>query len=244
MPNPFIKANTLLNYQNNALGQRAFIAAASDATGANSITNNVGYWDNASAFQTIFTPSAGAGIVRGVNSRDWEFFTDSVTADLKSWNIANGSSKWGIIAPTSAPGIASASGSTQPWTASTEFSTFGCIVDFNGNTEQLVGVNALGTNTSATLGTTSTGQPTWNQTSGGTTTDGTITWTNKGPVGVWKATAPSRTISTLAPSTPQQSFGTPKPMHSSAQPIVSAPAALSSPLSPQHLAGPTQKPLG
>ena len=187
MPNPFIKANTLLNYQNNALGQRAFIAAASDATGANSITNNVGYWDNASAFQTIFTPSAGAGIVRGVNSRDWEFFTDSVTADLKSWNIANGSSKWGIIAPTSAPGIASASGSTQPWTASTEFSTFGCIVDFNGNTEQLVGVNALGTNPSATLGTTSTGQPTWNQTSGGTTTDGTITWTNKGPIGVWKA---------------------------------------------------------
>src|SRR6266566_5342673 len=66
----------------------------------------------------------------------------------------------------------------------------------------------------------------------------------KVPLVSGRPTAPSRTISTLAPSTPQQSFGTPKPMHSSAQPIVSAPAALSSPLSPQHLAGPTQKPLG
>src|SRR6266550_5538730 len=66
----------------------------------------------------------------------------------------------------------------------------------------------------------------------------------KVPLVFGKLTVPSRTTLTQVQSTLLQSFGMPKPMHSSAQPIVSAPAALSSPLSPQHLAGPTQKPLG
>jgi len=53
----------------------------------------------------------------------------------------------------------------------------GLIVDPNGNTQQMISVNAKGTN-STQLGTTSNGEPAWNQTPGGTTTDNTITWTN------------------------------------------------------------------
>ena len=187
MPNPFIKANNLFVYQNNTLQKRTLIATASDATGANSLTNNVLYWDGASAGQSIFTPSLNAQAVRAVNSRDYEFFADGVAADLKAWNIASGTSNWGIVAPTSTPIIAATSGTNAPWVASTVFSTMGILVDANGNVEQLISVNATGANLSTTIGTTGVGQPNWNQTPGGTTTDTPVTWTNKGPIGLWKA---------------------------------------------------------
>jgi hypothetical protein len=187
MPNPFIKATNLFSYQNTALQERALIATASNGTGVNSLNNNVGYWDASGNFVSIFTPSLNASAaVRATNSRDWEFFADGIASDLKAWNISKGTSNWGIAAPTSAPGVAATSGTNATWVANTVFSTMGILADQNGFIQQLVSVNAGPISSNTTTGTTGVGQPQWNQTSGGTTADAPITWTNRGPIGLWK----------------------------------------------------------
>lgn len=182
-----INAKHLYDYRNNILQERTLIATASDGTGVRSASNDVEYWDGAGVLQEIFTPSAGASAPRAVNSRDYEYFVDDIAADQTAWNIANGTSKWGIVAPTTAPSIAATSGTSASWSANTIFSTFGAIVDANNNVEQMVSINATGSNSSTSLGKTGFGQPAWNQTPAGTTADGGITWTNKGPVGLWSA---------------------------------------------------------
>jgi hypothetical protein len=60
----------------------------------------------------------------------------------------------------------------------------GLLTDSNGNIQQLISVNAAPVlNPNATqFGETGNGQPAWNQTPGGTTTDGAATWTNWGPI--------------------------------------------------------------
>jgi hypothetical protein len=95
---------------------------------------------------------------------------------------------WGIDAPTAQPSVTIVpSGSASPaWQASTIFSTMGLLVDANGNMQQLVSVNSSGTNTTQ-FGTSANGEPNWNQTPGGTTSDNTITWTNFGPIVLWTA---------------------------------------------------------
>lgn len=101
--------------------------------------------------------------------------------------------RWGIVGPSKAPNVVvTASGAAAvPWTASTVYTTMGLLVDSNGNVEQLVSVNADGSQSAtATLGTSGNGQPSWNQTPGGTTTESTgtpITWTNRGPIVAWTA---------------------------------------------------------
>ncbi len=64
------------------------------------------------------------------------------------------------------------------WTATTAQTVGALIVDSNGNVQQVT-----------TAGTTAASQPTWNTVIGGTTSDGTVTWTNRGPAYVWKASA-------------------------------------------------------
>lgn len=183
-----IKARHLYSYENHTLNERTIIATAGDGTGVNSLTNNVLYFGTGGSLNSIFTPSTNATSPRAVNSRDYEYFVDGVVGDQKAWNIVGGLSNWGIAAPTIAPSVAATSGTSATWSPNTEFTTMGILIDANGNTEQLVSVNATGTNASSTLGTSGVGQPAWNQTPGGTTTDGTITWTNHGPVGVWLPT--------------------------------------------------------
>lgn len=97
-----IFAQQLYAYQDNATGQRTVIATAADATGSQSFTNNIVYWDANGAMQSIFTPAVGGLDVRMVNSRDYTYFTDGVAADLKKWTISGSTSKWGIAAPVSA----------------------------------------------------------------------------------------------------------------------------------------------
>ncbi len=187
-----VKAQHLYDYRNNAQQDRTLIATAADGTGVLSATNDVIYWDVNGAGTTIFTPSAGATAPRAANSRDYEYFTDGIAADELAWTITSGTSKWGIAAPVTAAGVAATSGggsSSGVWSANTEFSTMGILVDTNNNIEQLVSINANNNNSSTTLGTTSAGEPAWNQTTNGTTADGTLTWTNRGPVGLWAASS-------------------------------------------------------
>ena len=136
-----------------------------------------------SAATLIFNKTAGSTQTLFQGVANTLYFGDGI--DLKKYdgtNIWN----WGTPAPTAAPSLtitSSGSAATQ-WVANTVFSTMGLLTDPNGNVEQLISVNALGNN-STQFGTTGNGQPTWNASLGGTTTDNTVTWTNRGPVGLW-----------------------------------------------------------
>lgn len=104
------------------------------------------------------------------------YFTNGV--DNKQWNYtSNAVSNWGIVAPTTAPLATQAPRpnpppSRQPDTAYETHNAYrnGMILnDTNGNAQVFAGTGVTGS-----------AQPTWNATSGGTTTDGTVTWTNAG----------------------------------------------------------------
>jgi hypothetical protein len=120
-------------------------------------------------------------------------FTFALThADIVSAaDTGTASGVWndGIVAPAAAPTlvITQTASSSTAWQASTIFMTMGLITDSNGNIQQLVSVNADGSNPNSQFGTSSNGQPAWNQTPGGTTSDNTITWTNFGPISLWIA---------------------------------------------------------
>ena len=57
------------------------------------------------------------------------------------------------------------------WAANTPVGLGYVLIDSNGNSQQVT-----------TAGTTGGSVPTWNATVGGITTDGTVTWTNRGPI--------------------------------------------------------------
>lgn len=148
---------------------------------------------------SVFTKAAGAGQASYLQLGSTLFIADGVDAIKiiggKVWN-------WGIIGPADAPTVVvTASGAAAvTWTASTVFTTMGLLVDSNGNVQQLVSVNADGSQSAtATIGTTGTGAPSWNQTPGGTTTESTgtpITWTNKGPIVAWTANTTYNDVTT------------------------------------------------
>jgi len=123
------------------------------------------------------------------NSNQFQFvLTHADVVSASDSGFANATWNWGIVAPTAVPtlNIVASGAAATTWQASTVFSTMGLLVDANGNVQQLISVNALTGNTTQ-FGTTGNGNPAWNQTPGGTTTDNTITWTNWGPVVVWSA---------------------------------------------------------
>lgn len=69
-------------------------------------------------------------------------------------------------------------GSVPNWLANTAYATGSLVTDTNNNAEQ------------ATTGGTSSATVTWNATTGGSTTDGTVIWTNRGPTGGLIAASP------------------------------------------------------
>lgn len=149
------------------------------------------YLQTATTQTKIFTKSAGAGQGQYQGVADTLYYGDGV--DLQKVILQNclpGSAfNWGIIAPTTAPvvTVTPTAAATVAWAASTWFSTMGIIIDANGNAQQLVSVNADPNNPNTTqFGTSGNGSPTWPAV-GGTVVDGTITWTNKGPVDTWFA---------------------------------------------------------
>lgn len=104
--------------------------------------------------------------------------------------FATATFNFGIAAPTVAPKltITQTGVSASSWQASTWYSTMGILIDTTNNIAmQLVSVNIDGSNPTSQYGLSGNGQPGWNQTPGGTTTDNSITWTNCGPIGSWKA---------------------------------------------------------
>jgi hypothetical protein len=130
------------------------------------------------AGQTLFQ-AVGGVLYAGDGVSTWKY--TPLNPDGKVWN-------WGITPPSVQPSVtitASSSAATQ-WQANTYWSTMGLLIDSNNNIQQLISVNAKGNNTTQ-FGVTGDGEPAWNQTPGGTTTDGTITWTNRGPIVLWTA---------------------------------------------------------
>ncbi len=102
------------------------------------------------------------------------------TSGLPTWkNYGSPLQNWGIVAPAAAPTGVNATLTSPPfpfWLANTYYApSFVQITDTNNNIQALT-----------TSGTTGGSQPTWNVTTGGTTTDGSAVWTNKGTAD-WQA---------------------------------------------------------
>lgn len=144
---------------------------------------------------SLFTKSAGAGqgYFQGVDIS--LYFGDGVDLikyipDGPNVNPLTGKSIWNLggAAPTAAPTltVVETGATAVSWAATTWFSTMGIVVDTNGQAQQLISVNADGTNPGSQIGLSGNGGPSFNQTPGGTTSDNTVTWTNLGPIGVWK----------------------------------------------------------
>lgn len=116
----------------------------------------------------------------GATEPVWETLPGTITFDGSQQWICKGSSvqNWGIDAPPSAPNVANAASGAAgggAWIASCFFWPGGVIIDSNNNIQQLT-----------TAGTTAGSVPTWNVTLGGTTTDGSVVWTNIGSA-AWAA---------------------------------------------------------
>lgn len=101
---------------------------------------------------------------------------------------------WAVLGPLAAPSVTinsvgSGASASIPWSALTVFTTMGLLKDTNGNMQQIIGVNADGTNaTSTVIGTSGKGEPVWSNTGGGTVTEVSgLQWTCYGPVGSWLA---------------------------------------------------------
>src|SRR5271155_628226 len=141
------------------------------------------------------TTGAGQGYFQGVDESlyigdgvDLIKYIPTTTNATNQFGQGAGNNSWlfSPVAPLTAPTLTiteSGSGGVG-WVASTWFSTMGLIVDSNNDIEQLVSVNAL-SNNSTQFGTSGMGQPNWNQALGGTTTDGTVTWTNQSQITLW-----------------------------------------------------------
>lgn len=148
------------------------------------------YLDNQNGTKTtIFTKSSGAGQGFFVASGNTLYYGDGI--DLLKYTPGNPNGlvwNWGIAAPTSQPSVTieTTSSAAVAWSASTFFSTMGLLVDGNNNVQSLTSVNSSGTNTTQ-YGNTGNGQPNWNNSTGGTTTDSGITWYCLGPLQLWKA---------------------------------------------------------
>jgi hypothetical protein len=144
------------------------------------------YQHNGSTATLIWTKSAGAGQTTFLRRGNVLYFANGV--DNKK--LANGTVwNWGIGGPALAPtlNIVESGSAAVTWALNTVFSTMGLLVDSHGNVQELVSVNADGSNPNGTIGTTGNGTPTWSPNPGTTSSDGSLTWTNYGPIVAWTA---------------------------------------------------------
>lgn len=166
-------------------------AAVTDTHTATAVTAGGVYYDNqiSSVPQLLFGKSPGAGQTYFVAVAGVLYMGDGIDTRKYTPGNPNGTIwNWGIVSPTLQPSVtivASGSSAVQ-WIASTFYSTMGLLVDSNNNIQALTSVNASGSNTT-NLGKTGSGQPNWNNATGGQTTDNTVTWTCSGPLGLWQA---------------------------------------------------------
>ena len=163
-----------------------------ETAAATAVSSGGIYWDQQNGSKTlIFAKGAGAGQAYFVAVAGVLYFGDGVETGIYTPGGANGSVwGWGTATPGAAPTyvITEAASASVVWEANTWFTTMGLLKDSNGNIQQLYTVNANSLNPNTQFGTSSNGQPAWNQSPGGTTSDGTVTWTNQGAIGVWMPT--------------------------------------------------------
>ena len=148
---------------------------------------------------SIWTKTAGAGqgYFQGVDESlyigdgiDLVKYIPTTTNPTNQFGQGSGNGVWlfspvpSLIAPTLTVTESGMGG--VAWAASTFFSTMGLIVDSNSNIQQLISVNAL-LNNATQFGTSGSGQPPWNQNTGGITTDNGINWLNVGQITLWSA---------------------------------------------------------
>jgi len=164
---------TITSQNNFAVGQTVVISQTTNGGGA---------------FNGTFT-------ITQANTTQFQFsLTHADIASAADTGFANATWNWGITAPGVAPtlNIVASGAAAVVWQASTVYSTMGLIHDnVTGTAQQLISVNADGSNPNSQYGTSGNGEPPWNQNPGGTTLDttggGTITWTNWGPIASWGA---------------------------------------------------------
>ena len=153
-----------------------------------------------SALTTVFTKSAGAGLAyfQGVNTS--LYITDGVDlvkyipdqpGNINPKQNSNNKYIWnfGGVAPTIAPTlqVTETGSSGIQWVASTIWSTMG-FIDAGGYIQQMVSVNASGSNTTQ-LGTTGNGAPDFSGGPGTTVTESSgtpIVWQNQGLISTWQ----------------------------------------------------------
>jgi hypothetical protein len=175
-----------------------------DTHAASAISYGAVYYDQQNGTSTIlFAKGQGAGQTAflgvggilymgdGVDTRKYTPLNPNINPTTQTVVNPTGVSlwNWGTPAPSNPPTVTSVSSgaSAVNWQANTVWSTMGLIYDSGTSTiQQINSVNGNPSAPNATqFGTTATGQPAWNNTPGGTTTDNTVTWTNRGPVGTW-----------------------------------------------------------
>jgi hypothetical protein len=145
--------------------------------------------NNSGAPTLLFTKSAGAGQTAFLQLGDVLYFSNGVdNKKLINSVVYN----WASSGPAAAPSvtvnsIGAGAVAGVPWTASTVFTTMGLLEDSNSNIQQLISVNADGTNTAnATTGTSGVGEPVWPTSSGSTVTETSgLQWENFGPIVGW-----------------------------------------------------------
>ena len=95
-------------------------------------------------------------------------FQGGITVDgsVQWTNRGNPLENWGIKPPTRVLTPTLGPAFNANWAANTYYSIAGAIIDTNGNLQQVT-----------TAGTSGSSTPSWNVTPGGTTTDGSVTWT-------------------------------------------------------------------
>jgi hypothetical protein len=168
--------------------------AFSQTQAAVAVTSGGIYLDNQNGTATLlFAKAAGAGQAYFVAVAGVLYFGDGV--DVKKYTPLNTNGiiwNWGVAAPTAGPTVVTAlsGAASSKWQASTVFSTMGLTIDTNSTTQiwQVISVTQNGgTNTS--FGTTGNGEPNWGSApnEGNTIGDGTVIWTNVGPVNAYKS---------------------------------------------------------
>jgi hypothetical protein len=150
----------------NGLGVTVLTATSTTITA--NFTYTGGY---ASHSDTGLITNSSAQGTAGSSQPTWTTTTNALTLDGTAGWICRGSSvrSWGLTTPANAPTVVNATNSSKPLWAANTFYGGVTIVDTNTNVQTLT-----------TSGTAGGSQPTWNVTTGGTTTDGTAVWTNKG----------------------------------------------------------------
>lgn len=148
-----------------------------------------GVYTNPASPTLLFTKSAGAGQTSFLQIGNTLYMANGV--DNKKV-IGGKVYPWASGGPSAAPSvvvnsIGSGASASFPWSASTVFTTMGLLKDPNGNVQQLVGVNADGTNSSSTvIGTSGVGEPIWSNIPTQTVTEVSgLKWENWGPIGTW-----------------------------------------------------------